>query len=99
MMNASVPAEVLKKLKAAQSNGKLSWQQDTILKFLIPRAIFPASTHMRSWFIDDLIGEILCPQQDGKKHGMKKIFAARIGEYWQSLISRRGTQNESFLKN
>jgi hypothetical protein len=86
IMGAPVPAGPLENLKSrnkTKSNHKLSLHQDVGLKFLIPRAIFPASTRMRTWFINDLIGEILCPQV-----GMTKIVVARVREYWQSLISR-----------
>ena len=86
IVDAPVPAGLLQELKTAakkKSIRRLNFFKNACLKFLVPRAIFPASTRMRPWVVDDLIGEILCPQ-----YGMRKIFATRLREYWQALTPR-----------
>jgi hypothetical protein len=59
LTGAEVPPEVLDQLK---SETKLSSGADVCVKAMIPRALFPDSTILKPWLINDLIGEILCPQ-------------------------------------
>jgi Uncharacterised nucleotidyltransferase len=56
---ADVPLDVLNALKRETD---LNTAEDACVKFLIPRAIFPDSTRLKPWLINDLVGEILCPQ-------------------------------------
>jgi hypothetical protein len=57
--DAAVPFNVLKTLRPETG---LNLAADACVKLLIPRSIFPDSTSLKLWFINDLIGEILCPQ-------------------------------------
>jgi hypothetical protein len=70
-----LPPNLLKKLRPETG---LSMPKDASLKFLIPRAIFPDSTKMKVWLINDLLGEILCPQI-----GITAILTGRLREYFE----------------
>jgi hypothetical protein len=70
-----VPLEVLKQLGPEL---RLSLAKDACLKFLIPRAVFPDSTVLKGWLVNDLIGEILCPQV-----GISRILIGRLHEYFE----------------
>jgi hypothetical protein len=74
-----LPPNLLKKLRPETG---LSLPTDASLKFLIPRAIFPDSTKMKVWLINDLLGEILCPQV-----GITAILIGRLHEYFEFTAS------------
>ena len=69
------PPNLLKKLRPETG---LSLPKDASLKFLIPRAIFPDSTKMKVWLINDLLGGILCPQI-----GITAMLIGRLREYFK----------------
>ena len=70
----ALPPHLLEKLRPETG---ISIPEDACLKFLIPRAIFPDLTRMKAWLINDLIGEVLCPQV-----GITAILTGRLREYF-----------------
>ena len=70
----NVPLDILQSLR---SEARISWAQDTCLKSLIPRVVFPDFTRLPSWLIRDVIAGLVCPTRRG---GLARIFATRLRE-------------------
>jgi Uncharacterised nucleotidyltransferase len=75
LTGADIPPEVLDHLR---NETKLNFVADASVKFMIPRALFPDSTILKPWLINDLIGETLCPQI-----GVTKTLSRRFLNYFK----------------
>jgi hypothetical protein len=62
VIGTAVPADFWERLKRKTN---ISCIEDSCLKFLIPRAVFPGFTRVPDWFSCDVIGAILSPKRHG----------------------------------